>query len=153
MVWFLWWIATKCSQKADVSHDCCDLSSVSYFICSQTAMEYLTIKWSNIGWVFLWGNAFFNWENYFLHLVKVQVPNAGGASRQRTYCCQGKPWVKENEQHIIISRSLPSCMFLVWVPKCLPRCPLRWLFAISSSRSCTWGRGSRARFIAKTRET
>lgn len=47
VVWFLW--ATKWRQRTGVSYDCCDLSSVSYFLCSWGDKEYLTIKGSSTG--------------------------------------------------------------------------------------------------------
>lgn len=72
---FLWWIATKWSHRNDVSHNAWDLPSVSYFLCSWVAKEYLTIQWFNTGWVFL----SVHWESYFLDLVKDRVPNTGGA--------------------------------------------------------------------------
>lgn len=51
--WFLWWVAARWGQRMDVSPDCCDLLSVSHFLCSCKNKKYVGIELSNIGWIFL----------------------------------------------------------------------------------------------------
>lgn len=110
---------------------------------------------ANKGWIFLWANTFLyaDWESSFPHVVKVQVPNPGGASRQKPYCAKrNHGWKKMNS---ILSSQVcldPGCSWS-GVPKYLPHCLLWWVFAIPSSWSCPWGGGSRSRSIAKTGET
>lgn len=147
--WFLQWITAKWSEKMDMCPGYCDLFSVPHFLCSCVAKKYTGIECFNIGWVFLC----VYWESYFLHLVKAQVPNTAGASRQKTYCCQGKE-CQEKRSSI---QSFHVHPHLVWAwfkfSRIFPHWPLRLLFVIPSSWRCTLGRGSRSRSLTNTRET
>lgn len=137
--WFLWWIAAKWGQRMDVSPGCCDLFSVSHFLCSCVAQKYVGIKWSNIGWESTFGKGPSTKHCWSKQAKNTLLPREIMAQRKGAAYC--------HPMYILILYEH------VWVLMFLPHCPLRWLFAIPSLWSYTLGTRSRSRFLTKTKET